>query len=179
MIIFPAIDIKNGKGVRLAQGKFDYMTQYSDDPVMMAQKWASLGAEWLHVVDLDGAQTGEMKNFNIITQIVKSVKIPVQVGGGVRKETMVDDLLNVAKVRRVVLGTKAVEDRAFLKNVLAKYHDHMAVSLDCSNGFVTDRGWTAKTSIKAVDLVKEFQPLGLRCLIYTDIARDGMLSGPN
>ncbi len=179
MIVFPAIDIKDGKVVRLAQGKFDYMTQYSDDPVTMAQKWASLGAEWLHVVDLDGAQTGEMKNFNIITKIVKSVKIPVQVGGGVRKETLVDDLINVAKVRRVVLGTKAVEDRAFLKNVLARHRDHVAVSLDCSNGFVTDRGWTEKTSIKAVDLVKELHPLGLRCLIYTDIACDGMLSGPN
>jgi phosphoribosylformimino-5-aminoimidazole carboxamide ribotide isomerase len=179
MIIFPAIDIKDGKVVRLAQGKFEYVTQYSDDPVTMAQKWAALGAQWLHVVDLDGAQTGEMKNFNIIAKIVKAVKVPVQVGGGIRRDTLVDDLISVAKVRRVVLGTKAVEDRAFLKNILAKHHDHVAVSLDCSNGFVTDRGWTAKTNIKATDLVKELQQLGLRCLIYTDIARDGMLSGPN
>jgi phosphoribosylformimino-5-aminoimidazole carboxamide ribotide isomerase len=179
MIVFPAIDIKGGKVVRLAQGKFEYVTQYSEDPVTMAQKWASLGAQWLHVVDLDGAQTGEMKNFSIIAKIVKSVKIPVQVGGGIRKESLIDDLIQSAKVRRIVLGTKAVEDPAFLRNVIAKHHDQIAVSLDCSNGFVTDRGWTAKTTIKATDLVKELQQLGLRCLIYTDIARDGMLSGPN
>jgi phosphoribosylformimino-5-aminoimidazole carboxamide ribotide isomerase len=179
MILFPAVDIKDGKVVRLAQGKFDYVTQYGDDPVLAAQKWVSLGAQWLHVVDLDGAQTGEMKNFSVIAKIVQSVKVPVQVGGGVRKESLVDDLLNVAKVRRVVLGTKAVEDHAFLKTILTRHHDRIAVSLDCSNGFVTDRGWTTKTTIKATDLVKELQHLGLRCLIYTDIARDGMLSGPN
>jgi phosphoribosylformimino-5-aminoimidazole carboxamide ribotide isomerase len=179
MILFPAIDIKDGKVVRLAQGKFDYVTQYSDDPVTMAQKWASLGAQWLHVVDLDGAQVGEMKNFSVIASIVKSVKIPVQVGGGIRREALVDDLLSVAKVRRVVFGTKVIEDRAFLRKVLVRHHDQVAVSLDCSNGFVTERGWTSKTNIKATDLVKELQLMGLRCLIYTDIARDGMLAGPN
>jgi phosphoribosylformimino-5-aminoimidazole carboxamide ribotide isomerase len=179
MIIFPAIDIQLGKVVRLAQGRFEEVTQYSDDPVTVAQKWEKMGAQWLHVVDLDGAQAGAMKNFSVIAEIAASVKIPVQVGGGIRSEVLIDDLLGVAKVARVVLGTKVIEDRSFLRRVLLKYPNQVAVSLDCSNGYVTQRGWTSKTNIKATDLVKELQTMGLRYLIYTDIARDGMLSGPN
>ena len=179
MIVFPAIDIQEGKVVRLSQGRFDDVTQYADDPVVVAQKWEKMGAQWLHVVDLDGARIGAMKNFSYIAKIAQSVKIPVQAGGGIRSEALIDDLIGVAKVERVVLGTKVIEDRSFLRKILSKCPNQVAVSLDCSNGFVTQRGWTSKTNIKAIDLVGELAKMGLRYLIYTDIASDGMLTGPN
>ena len=178
MIIFPAIDIKTGRVVRLSQGKFDQVTEYSKDPLMIAQKWKRLGATWLHVVDLDGAQTGEMSNINIVLEIAKFINIPIQVGGGIRRKDHIVRLLE-GHVARIILGTKVVEDRTFLKDVLTLWPKKIAVSLDCHNGMVAQRGWTTTSNIKAVDLVKELEAMGLTCLIYTDIARDGMLSGPN
>jgi phosphoribosylformimino-5-aminoimidazole carboxamide ribotide isomerase len=178
MIIFPAIDIKNGQVVRLIQGKFDQVTEYSKDPVAIAQHWEKVGAEWLHVVDLDGAQTGVIQNLETILKIVRTVKIPVQMGGGVRELKAAENLLQ-GGVKRVVLGTKAIEDRAFFTTLLKKWNDRIAVSLDCHNGMVAQRGWTTTSNIKATDLVKELEQLGLKTLIYTDIARDGMLTGPN
>jgi phosphoribosylformimino-5-aminoimidazole carboxamide ribotide isomerase len=178
MIIFPAIDIKNGQVVRLIQGKFDQVTEYSNDPVSVAKQWEQRGAQWLHVVDLDGAKTGQIQNKDVILKIVKAVKIPVQMGGGVRSSTDVDSMLN-GGVARIVLGTRAIEDRTFFKETLAKGPAKVAVSLDCNKGMVAQRGWQTTSNIKATDVAKELEALGLKCLIYTDIARDGMLNGPN
>ena len=178
MIIFPAIDLKGGKVVRLKQGRFEDVTQYSTDPVTIARQWQSQGAQWLHVVDLDGAQTGEMLNQDIVKQIAQVVKIPIQVGGGIRDEAVIEELLN-AGIGRVILGTRVVQDGEFLKRVLNRWPEKIVVSLDCSKGFVAQRGWTTTTDLKAVDFAKELERSGLSTLIYTDIARDGMLQGPN
>jgi len=178
MIIFPAVDIKDGKVVRLSQGKFDEITEYSGDPVAMARLWEGKGAQWLHVVDLDGAKTGEMLNCEIILNIAQSVSIPIQIGGGIRKKEDIQKLLE-GGVTRVILGTKIIEDRVFLKEIIDEWKDKIAVSLDCSDGIVAQRGWTSTSNIKAIDFVKDLEKLGLSCLIYTDIARDGMLTGPN
>ncbi len=178
MIIFPAIDIKNGHVVRLVQGKFDQVTEYSKDPMMIAQQWKRMGATWIHVVDLDGAKTGQMQNIQTILDIAKNVNIPLQVGGGIRRKEDIVRLIE-GNIGRIVLGTKVIEDRPFLENVLKLWPKKIAVSLDCSNGFVAQRGWTQTSNIKAVDLVKDLEKMGLNFLIYTDIARDGMLTGPN
>ena len=178
MILFPAIDIKNGQVVRLAQGKFDQVTVYGQNPTAMAKYWQSEGAKWLHVVDLDGAQTGVMANFNDIRDIIHSVDIPVQVGGGIRTAETVEKLID-AGAERVVLGTKAIEDQALLKTLLSQWKKKIAVSVDCKDGYVTTHGWATSTRIKAADFVKDLEALGLKTLIYTDISRDGMLSGPN
>ena len=178
MIIFPAIDIKDGKVVRLRQGLFDKVTVYSQEPLTVAQQWEQEGAKWLHVVDLDGAQTGELKNTSIIFKIARTVKIPIQVGGGIRKKENIKQLLD-GGVARVILGTKVIEDRQFFKEALTRWPKKIAVSLDCQKGFVAQRGWAETLPIKATTLAKELEQLGLNCLIYTDIARDGMLKGPN
>ena len=178
MIIFPAVDIMAGKVVRLAQGKFDKVTEYSGDPVAAAKAWEEKGALWLHVVDLDGAQVGEMQNMDLILKIAQAVPIPVQTGGGIRTKNHIQALLD-GGIRRVILGTKAIEDRTFLKEILNRWKKKIAVSLDCTDGMVSQRGWTSTSNIKAVDFVKELQAAGLSCLIYTDIKRDGMLTGPN
>ncbi|HOW36266.1 MAG TPA: 1-(5-phosphoribosyl)-5-[(5-phosphoribosylamino)methylideneamino]imidazole-4-carboxamide isomerase [Candidatus Omnitrophota bacterium] len=178
MIIFPAIDIKEGKVVRLSQGKFHESTIYSSDPVLIARKWASSGAAWLHVIDLDGAEQGEIKNLAAIEKIVKSVKIPVQMGGGIRTH---DDIarLFACGVARVILGTKAVENRESLKKLLEEWPEKIIVSLDCSRGIVTQKGWTAVSNLRGDAFAKELEQIGLKTLIYTDIARDGTLTGPN
>ena len=178
MIVIPAIDIQGGKVVRLVQGRFDDVTQYPQDPVHAAQQWESQGAQWLHVVDLDGAKTGEPKNLDTIRNIIKTVKIPVEVGGGVRTIQTVSELTD-AGAGRIILGTRVVQDKHFTESMLAISTDKIAVSLDCSNGKVAQRGWTEVSDIKAVDFAKQLEQLGLKCLIYTDIARDGMLTGPN
>ncbi|HQP10221.1 MAG TPA: 1-(5-phosphoribosyl)-5-[(5-phosphoribosylamino)methylideneamino]imidazole-4-carboxamide isomerase [Candidatus Omnitrophota bacterium] len=178
MIIFPAIDIKEGKVVRLMQGNFNEVTEYSGSPVAMAKLWQAKGAPWLHVIDLDGAQTGQTQNTDKIIDIAQSVSIPVQTGGGIRAKKDIEKLLN-GGVARVILGTKGVEDLAFLKEVIGQWQEKIAVSLDCSNGIIAQRGWTETSGLKATDFVKELEKLGLSCLIYTDISRDGMMSGPN
>ena len=178
MILIPAIDIKGGKVVRLFQGKFDQQTDYGSDPVMTAQVWEKKGAQWLHLVDLDGAKSGVMANKGDIIRIAQAVKIPIEVGGGIRDEHTVEELIK-AGISRVILGSKAIEDREFLKNILALYGEKICVSLDCSNGFVAQHGWVSTTNIKATDLARELEALGLQWVVYTDIARDGTLAGPN
>lgn len=178
MIIFPAIDIKKGEVVRLVKGKFDQVTVYSDNPVDIAMQWERAGAQWLHVVDLDGAKTGVIENYDHIIKITQAVQIPVQMGGGIREKKDIKNLL-LYGVKRVILGTKIIESRDFLKDVIKEWKDRIVVSLDCENGMVAQKGWTAASDLKAVDLVGELQQLGLSTLIYTDIARDGTLSGPN
>ncbi len=178
MIIFPAIDINGGKVVRLRQGEFSDVTEYSMDPLSVAQQWVDAGASWIHVVDLDGALHGEMKNFDMIAHIAKKISVPVQMGGGVRTEEDIEKLIN-AGLKRVILGTKVIQDRPFLKKILARFGDKIAVSIDCKDGKLTQKGWTETTKIKGTDFAKELETLGLKCLIYTDVKRDGMLTGPN
>ncbi len=178
MILIPAIDIKDGQVVRLTQGNFDKQTEYDPYPLMAAKRWHDMGAQWLHVIDLDGAKEGVMKNKEHIIYIAQKIRIPVQAGGGIRDLQTVADLLQ-AGVKRVILGTRAIQDRQFLKNMLAVHGERICVSLDCSNGFVTDHGWVSVTNIKAVDLALELEALGLQWMVYTDIARDGALTGPN
>lgn len=178
MIIFPAIDLKNGKVVRLKQGEFSQVTEYSEDPLEVAKQWVAAGAQWLHVVDLDGALHGEMRNFDIIAQLAQNIPLPIQMGGGVRTENDIEKLIG-AGVKRVILGTRVVQDKTFLKNILSLYGDKIGVSLDCKDGKVTQRGWTETTDVKGTDFAKELEGLGSKCLVYTDVRRDGMLTGPN
>ncbi len=178
MIIFPAIDIKDGKVVRLLQGQFDKVTEYDHDPVAMAQKWQDEGAQWLHVVDLDGAKDGKILNLPIILKIAQTVSIPIEMGGGIRTIDDIKQLID-GGISRVILGTRAIQNREFLKEALAKWGDKIAVSIDCSNGMVAQRGWQSTSDLKATEFVKELETLGVQCIIYTDIARDGMLNGPN
>lgn len=178
MIIVPAVDLKDGKVVRLVQGDFQKVTVYSDDPLATAQRWVDQGAKWLHVVDLDGAQSGIMKNFQIIEKIARSVTTPIEVGGGLRSFQDVEKLIALG-VARVILGTSAVENRDLLKELLAKWPEKIAVSMDTSGGKMVTKGWAHRTDIAAVDLAGQFEAMGLRFMIDTDIRRDGMLNGPN
>lgn len=178
MIIFPAIDIKNGKVVRLRQGQFDQVTEYGTDPLAMGKSWVKEGAEWLHVIDLDGAKTGTSVNFDVIAAVARQSGVPIQVGGGVRSKEDVARLVN-AGVSRVIVGTKAIEDRAFLKEILESWPDKVAVSLDCKDKKVALKGWVEVTDLSYLTVAQELQSLGLRYLVYTDISRDGMLSGPD
>jgi len=178
MIVFPAIDIQSGKVVRLKQGHFDQVSHYSADPVAVAREWVAQGASWLHVVDLDGARLGKIGNYATITRIAREVPVPIQTGGGIRSEEDIERYL-ADGVQRVILSTKIIDNRAFLKTLLSRWPEKIAVSLDCARGMVARRGWTQTTDIKAVDLARELADLGLRYLVYTDIARDGMLAGPD
>ena len=178
MILIPAIDIKGGKVVRLFQGKFDQQTDYASSPLEAAQVWEDQGAQWIHVVDLDGAKSGVMANKQDIIYIARHVQVPIEVGGGIRDEKTVEELIK-AGIGRVILGSKAIEDRTFLKNMLGLYGEKICVSLDCSNGLVARHGWVSTTDIKAVDIILELEAIGLQWMVYTDIARDGTLAGPN
>jgi len=178
MIIFPAIDILQGKCVRLIQGDYNQEKVYSDSPIDMAKKWEQLGAEYIHIVDLDGAKSGESINQSIITDIAQSVKIPVQVGGGIRSIKTIDTYINNG-VSRVIIGTAAIQDREFSNEAVKTYGEKIAVSLDAKNGYVATDGWTETSTVKALDLLKELEEIGLKTIVYTDIAKDGMLQGPN
>ena len=178
MIIFPAIDILQGKCVRLIQGDYNQEKVYSDSPIDMAKKWEQLGAEYIHIVDLDGAKSGESINQSIITDISQSVSIPVQVGGGIRSIKTIDTYINNS-VSRVIIGTAAIQDREFLNEAVKTYGEKIAVSLDAKNGYIATDGWTETSTVKALDLLKELEEIGLKTIVYTDIAKDGMLQGPN
>lgn len=177
MILFPAIDIRDGKAVRLIQGDYDKQTTYGD-PVEMAKKWVSYGAEYLHIVDLDGALVGQTKNLETIEKILQEIDIPVQVGGGIRNIERIESLLNIG-VSRVILGSAALKDEQFLDEAVAKFGEKIAVSIDAKNGYVATDGWTKTSDVKAIDFAKKLQKKGVKTIIYTDIAKDGMLQGPN
>nr|WP_300095711.1 1-(5-phosphoribosyl)-5-[(5-phosphoribosylamino)methylideneamino]imidazole-4-carboxamide isomerase [Sedimentibacter sp.] len=178
MILFPAIDIKDNKCVRLTQGKFELMNVYSDDPVEMAKKWESLGAEYLHVVDLDGAKDEGFNNRKSIEKIAKSIKIPMQTGGGIRNGERIKNLIEMG-VERAIVGTMAIENQELLTNLAAVYKEHLAVSIDAFKGKVATRGWQDVGNVDSVDICKFLESIGIRTLVYTDISKDGMLSGPN
>ncbi len=178
MIIYPAIDIIGGKCVRLQQGSYSDVTVFGDSPVDMAKKWESLGAEYLHVVDLDGARSGKSENAEIIAQIAKTLKIPVQIGGGIRTLETIETYLS-GGLSRVILGTSAVNNREMLISALKEYKDKIAVGIDAKDGKVAIHGWEKTSDFTAVEFAKEVEALGTKTIIYTDISRDGMLKGPN
>jgi phosphoribosylformimino-5-aminoimidazole carboxamide ribotide isomerase len=179
MIIFPAIDLMGGQVVRLEQGKAEAKTVYSDDPVAMALRWQNEGAEWLHVVDLDGAFTGKPQNMEWIGKIVQALKIPVQLGGGLRDEALIQQAIALG-ISRVVLGTKACDSLEFVVQVSNRFgKDKIAVGIDAKNGKVATKGWTEASEWDAIDLARQASAAGAGTIIYTDIATDGMFTGPN
>lgn len=178
MILFPAIDIKDNKCVRLTQGKFDQINVYSGDPVEMAKKWQDMGAEYLHVVDLDGAKNEGFQNRKSIEKIVKSIKIPMQTGGGIRNEERIKNLLEIG-VERVIVGTMAIEQQELLTELAKIYKEHLAVSIDALNGKVATRGWQNVGNVDSIEICKFLESIGIKTLVYTDISKDGMLLGPN
>ena len=178
MIIFPAIDLRGGKCVRLIQGDFDKETVYSDDPQATALKWQSMGAKFLHVVDLDGARAGSPKNLDAIKKILDAVTIPIEVGGGIRTLEDAARLLSLG-VRRVILGSVAVENPALVAEAVQRFGDKVVVGIDARNGFVAVHGWEKSSSVKVGDLAKQIVAAGVKTIIYTDISKDGMLSGVN
>ncbi|MDY2636977.1 MAG: 1-(5-phosphoribosyl)-5-[(5-phosphoribosylamino)methylideneamino]imidazole-4-carboxamide isomerase [Phascolarctobacterium sp.] len=178
MIIYPAIDIRGGRCVRLTEGRFDAETVFADDPAQMALKWAGLGAEFLHLVDLDGALAGEGRNLPVIQRILKSVSIPVQLGGGIRNLETIEKLLDLG-VTRLILGSAAVKNPELVQEACKKYPGHIAVGIDAKNGEVAIEGWGQGSGVAATELAKKMASFGVETIIYTDISRDGMLSGVN
>jgi len=178
MKIFPAIDIKGGKCVRLLKGDFDKSTEYKKSPIDQAKEFSDSGFKDLHIVDLDGALKGEPVNGELIEEICKLTKIRVQIGGGIRSIDHVKKLIDIG-VDRVVLGTMAVEDTKLLENVCSKFKNKIAVALDVRNGFIALRGWKDQTKILASDFLMKIKNIGVSRIIYTDIERDGTLTRPN
>lgn len=178
MLIIPAIDIKDGRCVRLKQGKMDQETVYSDSPVDMARRWQKMGASLIHIVDLDGAVSGRPVNSKIIRDIIDTISVGVQVGGGIREMELIDSYLGVG-AECVVLGTSAIGDPELLKEACSRYPKRIAVGIDAVDGMVAIDGWKTVTERKAIDLAREIEGLPLWAIIYTDIRRDGMLTGPN
>ena len=176
MILYPAIDISEGRAVRLRQGHFDDVTVYRDDPLEAARSWADAGARFLHVVDLDGAREGRPVNLAHLERIATDVSIPVQYGGGLRALPAVRDALR-AGAQRIVLGTAAYTDIDFLDDVLAAYGDRVVVSVDARGGHVSTAGWTETTQMPADDVIARLQERGVKQLVYTNIDKDGMLEG--
>jgi phosphoribosylformimino-5-aminoimidazole carboxamide ribotide isomerase len=178
MIIIPAVDIKNGKCVRLLQGRMDAETVYSDHPEAMALNWARLGAPLIHVVDLDGAFAKCPKNVKAIRKILTSTNVPIQVGGGIRSQKTVHMYLEMG-VRRVIIGSEAIKKPEFVKKVCKQYPDQIVIGIDARNGKVAIDGWTETTPVEAIDLARQFEDCGVAAINFTDIHRDGMQTGPN
>jgi phosphoribosylformimino-5-aminoimidazole carboxamide ribotide isomerase len=178
MILLPAVDILDGKAVRLARGEFDQSTVYDADPLEAARRWVSAGARALHVVDLDGARAGAPANIDHVERITRELDVPVQVGGGLRTAEAVRDVLGRG-VTRVVLGTAAYEDVDLLDEVVSRYGDRVVVSIDTRGGQLAIRGWTEQSGIPAESVVERLGHRGVRRFVYSSIERDGMLSGPD
>lgn len=178
MIIFPAIDMRGGKCVRLLKGDFEQETVFSDHPEEMAKKWQDQGAEFLHLVDLDGALKGKPQNLEAVKKILQTVNIPVELGGGIRTMETIDEVLALG-VRRVILGSVAVRNPELVKEACAKYGDRVVVGIDAKDGIVAVDGWGVSGDVEAVTLAKEMKKAGVKTIIYTDISRDGTLAGVN
>lgn len=178
MFIFPAIDLLNGRCVRLRQGDYSQETVFSNDPAAVARKWVELGADRIHVVDLDGAKAGKPVNGAVIRKIAEAAGVPVQLGGGLRTD---DDLAACFDwgVRWAVLGTRALQSPEWVRTTATRYPDRIVLGVDAKNGFVATEGWLEVSSVKAVDLAKQVSDSQLAAVVYTDIAKDGMMSGPN
>ncbi len=178
MEVIPAIDLKDGRCVRLLQGDFDKETVFSTEPAAVARRWQDAGAPRIHVVDLEGAASGQPRNAEAVSQILEAIDIPIQLGGGVRNMETLENWL-ARGVQRVVLGTAAVEDPDFLQQACSRFGDSVIVGIDARDGFVAASGWTRTTKVDALELVERVRDLGARRIIYTDITTDGMLKGPN
>ncbi|CUH96340.1 1-(5-phosphoribosyl)-5-[(5-phosphoribosylamino)methylideneamino] imidazole-4-carboxamide isomerase [Propionispora sp. 2/2-37] len=178
MIIFPAIDIRGGKCVRLTEGRFDRETVFDDNPLAVAERWVQEGAEYLHLVDLDGALEGKSVNLAMIAAIAQTVTVPVQLGGGIRTQAVIEDLL-AKGISRVILGSVAVRQPELVKEACRKYEDRIVVGIDARNGQVAVEGWGVSGGIEAEELAKRMAAAGVKRIIYTDIARDGTLTGVN
>ena len=178
MILFPAIDLKNGEAVRLEQGDMARATIFHRDPAEQARVFAAQGFEYLHIVDLDGAFAGKPMNAAAVERILAAVKIPLQLGGGIRDRATIDAWLDKG-VRRVIIGTAAVRDPALVKAAARAYPGRIAVGLDARDGAVAVEGWAETSEISALDIARRFEDAGVAAIIYTDIARDGMLRGLN
>ena len=178
MIVFPAVDIQDGKAVRLRRGDFGDATVFGNDPVELARRWQADGAEALHLVDLDAARTGEMSNVDIVERIVKAVDIPVQYGGGVRSAKSLAYIAGIG-VHWVVMGTAAMTAADLLDSALAWLGDRLVVGMDCSGGMVATHGWQRRSQMSATRFLKILEEKGVKRVVYTDVARDGMLRGPD
>jgi phosphoribosylformimino-5-aminoimidazole carboxamide ribotide isomerase len=178
MLILPAIDLRGGKCVRLKQGDYARETVFGDDPVAMARRWVGEGAQALHLVDLDGAKEGKPVNRDVIRRIVQAVDAPCQVGGGLRTEADIEATLEVG-VARVVLGTRALQDPAWVRQMAQTYPKRIVLGLDARDGKVATHGWLNTSEASVLDVAREFANWPLYAIVYTDIARDGMLEGPN
>ena len=178
MLILPAIDLKSGKCVRLYQGEMESAKVYSESPEEIALQWQTLGAKMIHVVDLDGAVAGEPRNLGAIARILEAVEVPIELGGGIRSKEVVEDYLQLG-VDRVILGTIAYQNRDLVHNVCDAFPGKIAVGIDARGGYVAVQGWQEATDKSAMSLAQELEAAGASHIIYTDIARDGALSGPN
>ncbi len=178
MEIIPAIDIKDGQCVRLYQGDYEQQTIFDPDPVAVARHWAELGAQRLHVIDLDGAKAGRPVNAPLVFAIMRAVNIPVQLGGGLRDQAAVDAAINLG-VDRVLLGTAALADQSLIERLVQLYGERIVISVDARDGFVATNGWLETSQVRASELVQRMHELGVRHVMYTDISRDGTLHGPN
>ena len=178
MIILPAIDLKDGKCVRLRQGRADDVTVYGDDPAEQARDWRTQGGQELHVVDLDGAFAGTPKHAEVIRRIIEAFGGPVEVGGGIRNMETLTSVLE-AGATRAIIGSAALDDPEFLSQAVEQYGERIAVGIDARDGFVQTKGWVETTKVKAVDLASAVAKAGVKTIIYTDTATDGMLGGPN
>ncbi|WP_298815390.1 1-(5-phosphoribosyl)-5-[(5-phosphoribosylamino)methylideneamino]imidazole-4-carboxamide isomerase [Chloroflexus sp.] len=178
MEIIPAIDLKDGRCVRLYQGDFNQMTVYADDPVGVARNWEAQGATRLHLVDLDGARAGRPQNVDAVLAITQAVSIPVQLGGGLRREEDVEAALALG-VERVIIGTAAIAETGLVARLLNRFGERVVIGIDARNGMVATDGWTVTSTVSATNLAAQMAALGARRIVYTDISRDGALSGPN
>ncbi len=178
MLIYPAIDIRAGRCVRLVQGDYSRETVFSDDPVAVARNWVEQGADRLHLVDLDGAKAGQPVNGPVIRRIVESVSVPCQLGGGLRTDEHLGEAFAWG-VRWAVLGTKALHDPAWVRSAAGRHPGRVVLGLDARDGFVATDGWLNTSRVKAADLAREVEDAPLGAVVYTDIARDGMMGGPN
>ncbi|MTI80142.1 MAG: 1-(5-phosphoribosyl)-5-[(5-phosphoribosylamino)methylideneamino]imidazole-4-carboxamide isomerase [Firmicutes bacterium] len=178
MLILPAIDLRNGKCVRLVEGRLDKETVYGEQPAEMAKQWQRLGAKYLHVVDLDGAFAGEPRNLDVIKEIVNTLDIPVQVGGGIRDISTIKNLLAIG-VSRVILGTAAISQPEVVREAVQQFDEQIVLGIDARDGRAAVQGWAVESDINAIELARQMKEIGVKRVIFTDIRRDGTMKGPN
>lgn len=178
MKIIPAIDLLNGKCVRLYQGDFNQTEQVADDPIKQLERFIKDGAEMIHIVDLDGARDQTKRQYRLIEQLCKKSSVPIQIGGGIRSMDTVDQLMN-SGASRLVIGTAALEDLTFIKQAIVKYPEAIVVGIDAKNGKVATHGWETVSTVDYIEFAKKMETLGVQTIVFTDISKDGTMAGPN
>lgn len=180
MLVIPAIDLKNGEAVRLYKGDYEHKTIYSKNPEEVAKKFEEAGAKYIHIVDLDGAKEGKCINFEAIRKIRDCINIPIELGGGIRDKETVELYLDNLKINRVILGTSAVKNPLFLKEMLSKYGaEKIVVGVDVKDGYVMASGWLETSKVEYIEFIKQLEQIGVKYIVVTDISKDGTLNGPN